>query len=213
MLSTPVVVAACVALASTWAAASFLFRKKEWDAKGKVRLLRLCARQEGLHHPALHRDWRLRGPWTRARHSPSQRGCTCAYRRAQPGAARQRAEGRRGACACRRLRSARSRDTPQAARQSPDQIFKTYSYALDSAKEAEACLDAVSAASGGRCPDALFLCAGKSRPGFWVERTEEELRECMEETYWVQAWPALVSRNTRSRGSCGWLLPGSRPRR
>ena len=81
----------------------------------------------------------------------------------------------------------------QAARQSPDQIFKAYYYALDGAKHAEACLDAVSAAAGGRCPDALFLCAGKSRPGFWIERTEEELRECMEETYWVQAWPALVS--------------------
>ena len=81
----------------------------------------------------------------------------------------------------------------QAARQSPDQVLKAYSFALNSAKQAEACLDAVAAASAGRCPDALFLCAGKSRPGFFVERTEDELRECMEETYWVQAWPALVS--------------------
>ena len=93
-------------------------------------------------------------------------------------------------------------DLRQAARQFPEQILRAYSYGVDSAKEAEAALDAVAAAHGGRCPDALFLCAGKSRPGFWIERTEEELRECMEETYWVQAWPALVSPTSFLFGTC-----------
>ncbi|GJE95392.1 3-ketodihydrosphingosine reductase-like protein [Phanerochaete sordida] len=159
MFSAPVVVAACFALASTWAAANFLFRKTPWGAKGKHCVvtggsaglglaLAVLLAKEGAHvHIVARNQERL---------------------------------------------AAALRDV-EAARQSPDQVFKTYSYALDSAKEAEACLDAVSAASGGRCPDALFLCAGKSRPGFWVERTEEELRECMEETYWVQAWPALAA--------------------
>ncbi|KIP02931.1 hypothetical protein PHLGIDRAFT_95413 [Phlebiopsis gigantea 11061_1 CR5-6] len=81
----------------------------------------------------------------------------------------------------------------EAARQSPEQVLLAYSYGVDSAKEAEAALDAAAQPHDGRCPDALFLCAGKSRPGFWIEQTEAQLRECMEETYWVQAWPALTA--------------------
>ncbi|KIP05772.1 hypothetical protein PHLGIDRAFT_24924 [Phlebiopsis gigantea 11061_1 CR5-6] len=80
----------------------------------------------------------------------------------------------------------------EAARQSPDQVFRAYSFSLASATEAEKALDAVAAGHGGRCPDALFSCAGKSRPGFWLEQTEAQLRLCMDETYWVQAWPALA---------------------
>ena len=75
---------------------------------------------------------------------------------------------------------ARTPNRLQAERQSPEQMFKTYSFALDNAKEAEACLDAVSATNDGRCADALFLCAGKSRPGFRIECTEEEFWECMQ---------------------------------
>ncbi|PSR73882.1 hypothetical protein PHLCEN_2v10302 [Hermanssonia centrifuga] len=81
----------------------------------------------------------------------------------------------------------------EAARQSPDQIIKAYSYSVDQAKEAEAALEAVCGAHGGRSPDALFLCAGKSRPGFFVEQTEESMQMCMQETYWAQAWSALAA--------------------
>lgn len=80
----------------------------------------------------------------------------------------------------------------EAARADAAQVLSAHSFAVDGAAAAEAALDAASAAHGGRCPDAVFLCAGGSRPGFWVEQSEEQLRACMDETYWVQAWPALV---------------------
>lgn len=39
-------------------------------------------------------------------------------------------------------------------------------------------------------PDAFFLCAGSSRPSYFVENTEEHLLHGMEQAYWVQAWSA-----------------------
>jgi 3-dehydrosphinganine reductase len=42
-------------------------------------------------------------------------------------------------------------------------------------------------------PDAMFLCAGKSTPGFFVEEDEDSLRQGMDNGYWVQAWSSLVS--------------------
>ena len=60
--------------------------------------------------------------------------------------------------------------------------------AADSAALAAEC-----AANGGVAPDAYFLCAGDSHPGFWVECDEEKLVKSMEQTYWVQAWSAHVS--------------------
>ena len=44
----------------------------------------------------------------------------------------------------------------------------------------------------GRCPDAFFLCAGASRPGFFIEQDEASLRHGMEQTYYAQAFTALV---------------------
>ena len=87
----------------------------------------------------------------------------------------------------------------QAVRQSPSQIINSYSYSVDNAKDADAALEAASQAHGGACPDALFLCAGKSRPGFFVEQTEESLTLQMQETYWAQAWSALVRALSRTR--------------
>ena len=46
---------------------------------------------------------------------------------------------------------------------------------------------------GGECPDAIFTCAGNSRPKFFVEMTEQELVDGMTGGYWVQAWTAWVS--------------------
>jgi 3-dehydrosphinganine reductase len=59
----------------------------------------------------------------------------------------------------------------------------------------QAALDALEAACephGGQTPDAIFLCAGKATPGFFIEQTEESLRKCMDETYWVGAFSAMV---------------------
>jgi 3-dehydrosphinganine reductase len=39
----------------------------------------------------------------------------------------------------------------------------------------------------------MFLCAGKSTPGFFVEEDEDSLRKGMDNGYWVQAWTSLVS--------------------
>jgi len=87
----------------------------------------------------------------------------------------------------------------EAVRQSPDQILRSYSYSVDSASGAAAALEAACVAHGGRSPDAMFLCAGKSRPGFWVEQDEESLKRCMDETYWAQAWSALAGSKKMAR--------------
>ncbi|KAI0343504.1 oxidoreductase [Trametopsis cervina] len=81
----------------------------------------------------------------------------------------------------------------EGARQSPSQLFHAYSFSVDKAAEAEAALEVSTVPFGGKCPDAIFLCAGKSRPGFFVEQTEEQLKQCMDETYWAQAWSALAA--------------------
>jgi len=56
----------------------------------------------------------------------------------------------------------------------------------------KAALDAACHPHGGRSPDAMFLCAGKSTPGFFVEQDEDSLRQGMDNGYWVQAWSSLA---------------------
>jgi 3-dehydrosphinganine reductase len=80
----------------------------------------------------------------------------------------------------------------QKYRQTPNQVLKSYSFSINDASEAAAALEAASEPHGGRCPDAVFLCAGKSTPGFFVEEDETSLRNGMDNGYWVQAWSALV---------------------
>lgn len=41
-------------------------------------------------------------------------------------------------------------------------------------------------------PDAVFCCAGSSTPGFFVEQDETSMRNGFDQTYWAQAWTALV---------------------
>ncbi|KAJ6515826.1 oxidoreductase [Mycena sanguinolenta] len=84
-------------------------------------------------------------------------------------------------------------DELEKARQSPDQKLNTYSYSINEAGPAADALEAVCAAHGGRCPDAIFLCAGASTPGFFVEETETSQRKGMEMAYWVQASTALAA--------------------
>lgn len=57
----------------------------------------------------------------------------------------------------------------------------------------KAALDAACVPHGGRSPDATFLCAGMSRPGFFIEESEQSMRDGMDGGYWVQAFSALVS--------------------
>ncbi|EJD42259.1 oxidoreductase [Auricularia subglabra TFB-10046 SS5] len=78
----------------------------------------------------------------------------------------------------------------EEARVRDSQVLRAYSFALDQADSSQAALDAASAAHGGRVPDALFLCAGSARPGFWVEESPEGLKRAFENVYWVQAWSA-----------------------
>lgn len=190
MLSASIVLAACVALASTWVVSTMVFGKKKWDPAGKVRCgdispvpllnnLQHCVVTGGsaglglslailLAKRGAHVSIVARNQERLDKALKEVEVCPYPICRTQPN------------------------NLWQAARQSPEQVLLAYSYGVDSAKEAEAALDAAAQPHDGRCPDALFLCAGKSRPGFWIEQTEAQLRECMEETYWVQAWPALV---------------------
>ncbi|KAF8076463.1 oxidoreductase [Lyophyllum atratum] len=79
----------------------------------------------------------------------------------------------------------------QNARQTPNQVLKTYSFSLNDASSSAAAFDAACDGNGGKCPDAVFLCAGASRPGFFVEEDEASLRQGMDNGYWVQSWSAL----------------------
>ncbi|CAL1708157.1 unnamed protein product [Somion occarium] len=81
----------------------------------------------------------------------------------------------------------------ETVRQSPDQTIKAYSYSIDNASGAAEALEAACQAHDGRCPDAQFFVAGTSRPGHFVEQSEESLKKGMEETYWCQAWSALAA--------------------
>lgn len=78
-------------------------------------------------------------------------------------------------------------------RQDPKQIFGAYAFAINSEAGSLAALRAAAEPHGGRCPDAVFLCAGASRPGFFIDQTEESFRAGVEMTFGAQAFTALVS--------------------
>ncbi|RPD69274.1 oxidoreductase [Lentinus tigrinus ALCF2SS1-7] len=84
----------------------------------------------------------------------------------------------------------------EAARQNPQQVFRAYSFSVNTEAGSAAAIEAASEPFDGRCPDAFFLCAGASRPGFFVEQTEESLRTGMEQTYYAQAFTALAASKT-----------------
>lgn len=71
-------------------------------------------------------------------------------------------------------------------------MLKSYSYALDTLDGARSAYDAACAAHGSKPADAVFMCAGSSRPGFWVEQSEEQIKRAMDLTYWVAAWTSRV---------------------
>lgn len=81
----------------------------------------------------------------------------------------------------------------EANRQSPDQIFKAFSFSLNTAEESAAALQAASDAHGGKVPDAVFACAGASKPMYLLEMQPEDLSRGMANGYWVQAWTAFAA--------------------
>ncbi|KAI0759591.1 oxidoreductase [Trametes elegans] len=89
-------------------------------------------------------------------------------------------------------RLAKALERIEEARQSPEQVLRAYSYAVDSEAGSADALLAASEPHNGRCPDVLFLCAGASRPGFFVDQDEASLRTGMQITYWAQAFTALA---------------------
>ncbi|KAK7059616.1 3-ketodihydrosphingosine reductase TSC10 [Favolaschia claudopus] len=78
-------------------------------------------------------------------------------------------------------------------RQHPNQKIAVRSFSLDTAGESAAALDAVCEPHDGRAPDAVFACAGSSKPKFFVEMSAEELQKGMTNGYWVQAWTAMAA--------------------
>jgi 3-dehydrosphinganine reductase len=63
---------------------------------------------------------------------------------------------------------------------------------LSTQSAATEALEAACQPHAGQSPDAVFLCAGKATPGFFIEQTEESMRKGMEDTYWLAAWSAMV---------------------
>ncbi|CAK5262592.1 unnamed protein product, partial [Mycena citricolor] len=78
-------------------------------------------------------------------------------------------------------------------RQHPNQLFAAYSYSLASATESAAALEAACKPFSGAPPDAVFTCAGGSKPMFFVDMTEDDLSNGMVQGYWVQAWTVLAA--------------------
>ncbi|KAF8162844.1 oxidoreductase [Crassisporium funariophilum] len=92
----------------------------------------------------------------------------------------------------------------QELRVSPSQIIEAYSHSLDSASGSTAALEAVCRPHGGNAPDAVFACAGGSKPMFFVEMTEEDMVNGMTNGYWVQAWTTwAVAKQMAKQGKKG----------
>ncbi|TFK37303.1 oxidoreductase [Crucibulum laeve] len=68
-----------------------------------------------------------------------------------------------------------------------------YSFSLTSAETSTTALEAVCAPFDGKAPDAVFACAGASRPAFFVEMEAQHLEQGMRDGYWVQAWTAWAA--------------------
>ncbi|TFK78426.1 oxidoreductase [Polyporus arcularius HHB13444] len=87
----------------------------------------------------------------------------------------------------------RALEVLETVRHNPKQVFRAYSFAVNTEQGSAAAIKAASEPFDGRCPDAFFMCAGASRPGFFVEQTEESLRAGMEMTFYAQAFTALAA--------------------
>ncbi|KAG5637155.1 hypothetical protein H0H81_005599 [Sphagnurus paluster] len=87
----------------------------------------------------------------------------------------------------------------EEVRKNPQQQFKAYSFSLSTAKDSADALRAVCAPYDGQTPDAIFACAGASKPMFLVEMEEQDLVDGMTNGYWVQAWTAFAAAKEMAR--------------
>ncbi|KAG9310762.1 hypothetical protein JVU11DRAFT_8610 [Chiua virens] len=91
-------------------------------------------------------------------------------------------------------------------RVSPSQSLKAFPFSLSSASSSAEALAAVTAAHN-EFPDAVFCCAGASKPMFLVEMSEAELEGGMSDGYWVQAWTACAAaKEMAKRGKAGKII-------
>ncbi|KAJ7510448.1 oxidoreductase [Mycena galericulata] len=81
----------------------------------------------------------------------------------------------------------------EKCRQHPNQRMAAYSFSLNTAGESSAALEAVCKPYGGNSPDAVFACAGSSKPKFFMDMSEEDMEQGMVNGYWVQAWTAMAA--------------------
>ncbi|KNZ78088.1 3-ketodihydrosphingosine reductase TSC10, partial [Termitomyces sp. J132] len=87
----------------------------------------------------------------------------------------------------------------EKVRKSPEQKLRAYSFSLDRAQESADALCAVCEPYNGQAPDAIFACAGASKPMFFVEMEEADLIDGMTMGYWVQAWTAFAAAKLMAR--------------
>lgn len=80
----------------------------------------------------------------------------------------------------------------ESLRQSPTQAFRAFSFSLNTADASAEALAAVCASNGGQVPDAVFACAGASRPMYLIDMTAEDFERGMTDGFWVQAWTAFA---------------------
>ena len=178
-------------------AIEMLFSKR-WNPRGKVSRQESALFQSAIHPPAssyvaLLRDRRLFRLGPRAREGPREERRAHIHRRAKPRTTEAGAGGARGECpALCKVSFVVRAPSLQTVRQSPEQQFRSYSFAVNSEDGSAAAIKAASEPYGGRCPDAFFLCAGASRPGFFIEQTEASIKSGMEQTYYAQVFTALV---------------------
>ena len=74
---------------------------------------------------------------------------------------------------------------------SPDQKFFWYSHSLTSATGSAEALASAIRPFGGAPPDAAFLCAGASKPKFFVEMSEKDLLDGMGNGYCMYSFLLL----------------------
>ncbi|KAJ7625435.1 oxidoreductase [Mycena rosella] len=89
-------------------------------------------------------------------------------------------------------------------RQHPNQLLTAYSFSLTTAEESAAALEAVCKPHDGRAPDAVFACAGSSKPMFFMDMTPQDMADGMVNGYWIQAWTAMAAaKKNGARGNQG----------
>ncbi|KAJ7086139.1 oxidoreductase [Mycena belliarum] len=95
----------------------------------------------------------------------------------------------------------------EKCRQYPNQLLAAYSFSLSDAAQSAAALEAVCQPHGGRAPDAVFACAGSSKPMFFMDMTPQDMQDGMTNGYWVQAWTAMAAAKKMVReGSKGKIV-------